>query len=148
MLGFEQSISDSGSDDRAYIGLNLETGAGLSNRALVMAAEARRDAVARQLDDQERLLRRKISSLLAELKALEGQQAPMRSIIEGSEAMVASYLNQFRVGKKTWLDVLNGHNEKTQAYFLKTDVEMPLLKARASLQLLTVGIESILEAGL
>ena len=70
----------------------------------------------------------------------------MQAIVEGSEAMVASYLRQFRVGKKSWLDVLNAQGEKAQAYYLKTDIEMPLLLAKFRLQALTGAFRPLMRS--
>ena len=144
VLGFEQTLSDTGRDNnqdrtndgRAYLALNVQTGAGLSGRATVSAASARRAAAQDAIADQERELRQRVQSLWAEVMALQDQLAPMRVIVEGSEEMVASYLRQFQVGKKSWLDVLNSQNEKAQAYFLETDTVMPLLRAKFHLLVL------------
>jgi outer membrane protein, adhesin transport system len=39
---------------------------------------------------------------------------------------VDSYLRQFRVGKKSWLDVLNVQRERVQAAASLIDLEYPL----------------------
>lgn len=149
VVGFEQTLSDTDrdfsqnrtSDGRAYLAFNVQTGAGLSGRATVSAASARRVAAQEAIADQERELRQQVQSLWAEVVALDDQLAPMRVIVEGSEEMVASYLRQFQVGKKSWLDVLNSQNEKAQAYFLKTDTVMPLLRAKFHLRVLAGDVQ-------
>jgi adhesin transport system outer membrane protein len=141
VLGYEQNLG--GVEDsrlrnsQAYLALSLQTGAGLSNRATVSAASSRRDVARNSIAENERQLRQQIYSLWAEFVALNDQLAPMEAIVEGSEKMVESYLRQFQVGKKSWLDVLNAQSEKAQAYFLKTDTVMPLKRAKFHLLVLS-----------
>lgn len=146
VAGFEQTLSeadrDRNSDGRVYLALNVQTGAGLSGRATVSAASSRRAAAQQEIVDQERELRQRVQSLWAEVVALDDQLEPMRVIVSGSEEMVASYLRQFQVGKKSWLDVLNAQNEKAQAYFLETDTVMPLLRAKFHLLVLAGDVQA------
>jgi adhesin transport system outer membrane protein len=140
-LGYEHTLADSAGfrrteDGQVYVSVTVQTGAGLSNRASVSAASSRRDAALAAISDYQLELRQQIESLWAEVAALSSQVEPMQSIVEGSEAMVASYLRQFQVGKKSWLDVLNAQSEKSQSYFLKTDTLMPLLRAKFHLLVL------------
>jgi adhesin transport system outer membrane protein len=141
VLGYEQNLGEAGDNrqrnSQAYLALSLQTGAGLSNRATVSAASSRRDVARDSIAEHERQLRQQVYSLWAEYVALNDQLAPMEAIVEGSELMVESYLRQFQVGKKSWLDVLNAQSEKAQAYFLKTDTVMPLKRAKFHLLVLS-----------
>ncbi len=72
----------------------------------------------------------------AESLALTEQVEPVRKLLLGSEEIVASYLRQFQVGRKNWLDVLNAQREKTQASYAFSDLEYPLMLASVRLLLL------------
>ena len=140
-LGYEHNLADTSGlrrtdDGQVYLSMRVQTDAGLSNKSAVSAASARREAALSAISDQERKLRQQIESLWAEVSALTNQVTPVQSIVVGSEQMVESYLRQFQVGKKSWLDVLNAQSEKSQAYFLKTDTLMPLMRAKFHLLVL------------
>jgi adhesin transport system outer membrane protein len=60
----------------------------------------------------------------------------MRDLLIGAEEIVASYLRQFQVGRKNWLDVLNAQREKAQAEYSFSDLEYPLMLSNVRLLLL------------
>ena len=64
------------------------------------------------------------------------QLEPIRLLLQGSEEIMASYLRQFQVGRKNWLDVLNAQREKSQASYSLTDIESPLKLLRVKLLVL------------
>jgi adhesin transport system outer membrane protein len=121
---------------RAYLALQLQTGAGLSAQAAVQSAAARRQAAQDAILTHERQLTQQVRSAWADSQALGEQIGPMRALLAGSDEIVASYLRQFQVGRKSWLDVLNAQREKTQAYYTLADLEYPLLHSRVRLLLL------------
>jgi adhesin transport system outer membrane protein len=77
-----------------------------------------------------------VRSAWTESVALADQVEPVRNLLIGSEEIVASYLRQFQVGRKNWLDVLNAQREKTQASYSLTDLEYPLMLSSVRLLLL------------
>lgn len=140
-LGYEYTLADtsglqSTADGQVYVSMRAQTDAGMSNKSVISAATSRREAAHEAIADQERRLRQQVESLWAEISTLNKQVKPVQSIVSGSEQMVESYLRQFQVGKKSWLDVLNAQSEKFQAYFLKTDTSMPLMRAKFHLLVL------------
>jgi len=121
---------------RAYLGVQLQTGGGLSQLANIRAAVAKKSAATEAIDAHDRRLTQSVRTSWTEIVALTAQIEPSRKLLLGSEDIVASYLRQFQVGRKNWLDVLNAQREKTQAEYAFTDLEYPLMLASFRLVLL------------
>ena len=120
---------------RAYLALQLQTGAGLSGLSAVETAVARKQAAQDAILTFERQLTQQVKSNWTEAQALGEQLEPVRALLAGSDEIVASYLRQFQVGRKSWLDVLNAQREKVQAHYGLADVELPLLLLKVKLLL-------------
>jgi len=121
---------------RVYLALQMQTGAGLSSLSAVDAALARRQAAQDAIETLERSLAQQVRSLWAERQSVRQQVGPVQALLSGADEIVASYLRQFQVGRKNWLDVLNAVREKTQAQYALADLESPLLLAEIRLLLL------------
>jgi adhesin transport system outer membrane protein len=119
-----------------YLALQMQTGAGLSSLSAVDAALARRQAAQDAIETLERSLAQQVRSLWAERQSVRQQVGPVQALLSGADEIVASYLRQFQVGRKNWLDVLNAVREKTQAQYALADLESPLLLAEIRLLLL------------
>ena len=125
---------------RLFLGLSVQTGAGLSSLSAVNVAVARQQAAKDALDQNRRQLEQSVRSNWNDVNALQSQLKPSRDLLEASDDVVASYLRQFQVGRKAWLDVLNAQREKTNAYYALADLEAPLLLAKLRLLLLVGNI--------
>jgi len=138
-----KSTSTSGSStstadgENAYLALRVQTGAGLSNLSSTKAASSRMRASDSALLAEQQELRRQIQSAWAEYKGLSGQLEPARALRASSSDIIESYLRQFQVGRKSWLDVLNAQREKALANYALADTEFPLLSVQVRLLLLT-----------
>jgi adhesin transport system outer membrane protein len=121
---------------RAYLGVQVQTGGGLSILANVRAAVSKKTAAVEAIEAHDRRLTQSVRSSWAESLALKEQVEPVRNLLTGSEEIVASYLRQFQVGRKNWLDVLNAQREKAQAGYSFSDLEYPLMLSNVRLLLL------------
>lgn len=121
---------------RAYIAMQVQTGGGLSSLANVRAAVSKKTSAIDAIEAHDRRLTQNVSASWAESIALMEQVEPVRNLLLGSQEIVASYLRQFQVGRKNWLDVLNAQREKTQAQYSFSDLEYPLMLSRVRLLLL------------
>jgi adhesin transport system outer membrane protein len=74
---------------------------------------------------------------LTELEALAQQVEPARLLVTATEDVVASYLRQYQIGKKNWLDVLNALRESAQAQYSAVDVASSTQSLQLRLMLLT-----------
>lgn len=122
--------------DQAYLALQMQTGAGLSGMSSIDAAVSRKQAAVDALEAQDRLLLQRVRTAWSERKALSEQLEPARGSLVASDMIVASYIRQFQVGKKNWLEVLNAQREKAQAYYAVADIESPLQLANIKLLIL------------
>ena len=134
VLGHEEKLGDLdyAGESRGvnYIAVNMQLGAGLSSVSAVRAASRREQAARHRLSAQEIQIRSQIQALWAEVEALRDQLPSVLSSTRGASQIVDSYLRQFQVGKKSWLDVLNVQREKAQAFYSLADTEMGLTLAR------------------
>lgn len=122
--------------NRVYLAVQVQTGGGLSSLANVRAAVSQKTAAVDAIEAHDRRLTQSVRTSWAESQALTEQVEPVRNLLIGSEEIVASYLRQFQVGRKNWLDVLNAQREKTQAEYSFSDLEYPLMLSSVRLLLL------------
>ena len=127
---------------KGYLGLEFQSGAGLSARAGVQAAVSRKEAIQQELETLHRNLSAQVNAALSELEALQAQLAPSKALLEGTTEVVESYLRQYQVGRKNWLDVLNAQREKTQALYSVADTRYGLQLSKVRLMLMTGDISA------
>lgn len=123
------------SRNRYFVGVEMQTGAGLSALSGIQSALSRKESEREKLAAAERTLTNQIRSTWAEMNALNSQLEPVRALLVSTEDVVASYLRQFQVGRRSWLEVLNAQREKFQAYNTLADIENPLEYAKLRLLL-------------
>ena len=128
--------------NKGYVGLEFQSGAGLSARAGVQAAVSRKEATQQELETLERNLTAQVSAGLSELDALEAQLEPSKSLLAGTTEVVESYLRQYQVGRKNWLDVLNAQREKTQALYSDADTRFGYQLSKVRLMIMTGDISA------
>lgn len=122
---------------RTYLSLQFSPGPGLSARSAVAAARARLENSQQSALVYERQLAQQVRTALADLEALAQQQEPALLLVSATEEVVASYLRQYQIGKKNWLDVLNAVRESTQATYGAVDVTSTSESLKLRLMLLT-----------
>lgn len=141
VAGYQYDINGTNNDNldrgRWFLALQYQTGSGLSNMSQVQAALASQQAAFENRAAFQRQLESKTATLDEEVRSLELQQKPARALLESTGEVVDSYLRQYQIGRKNWLDVLNVQREKTQARYGLTDVEHNLASSRLKLMLLT-----------
>ncbi len=107
---------------RTYLSLQFSPGPGLFARSTVAAAQSRLESSLQNAVVYERQLEQQARTALADLDALAQQVSPAKALVNATEEVVASYLRQYQVGKKNWLDVLNALRESAQATYSAVDV--------------------------
>lgn len=122
---------------RGYVGLQYQPGAGLSVLSGIQSALAKKDAAEQELQVLERNLEFQAKTLYSDIDMLQAQLQPAKDLLEGTIEVVDSYLRQYQIGRKNWLDVLNSLREKTQAEYNLADVRYTLLQSQVKLLLLT-----------
>ena len=81
-----------------------------------------------------------VLAAVTELDALDEQLAPASALLSSTTEVVESYLRQYQIGRKNWLDVLNAQREMTQALYNVADTEFGHQLAKLKLMLLTGDI--------
>ena len=121
----------------AYVALQFQPGAGLTALTIRQAAARREDAALQELVGLERELTAQVETLLADIDASDAQLAPARTLLKGSAEVVDSYLRQYQVGRRNWVEVLNAQREKAQAAYSLADVEQTRDQAQVRLLIIT-----------
>jgi adhesin transport system outer membrane protein len=124
----------------AYVSLQFQPGAGLSALSNRNAAAMKQDAVKQELLTLERNLRNQVLSSLADIESAQTQLKPARTLLDGTSEVVASYLRQYQVGRRTWVEVLNAQREMTQAAYGLIDLQVALQQSQVRLMLLSGDI--------
>jgi adhesin transport system outer membrane protein len=125
-----------------FISLQAQTGGGLSALSGVDAAVARREAALEKVTAQDRALVQEVRASVGDIDAYSLQLKSLGRLLEDSDAVVASYLRQFQVGRRSWIEVLNAQREKTQAAFSLRDLEAAVNVSKIRLLLLVGQINA------
>ncbi len=126
----------------AFVGLEFKPGPGLSVLSAVEAATTRIATAEQAVLTHERQLVQQVRSAWTELVAQRQQVEPVRQIASSTDEVVASYLRQYQVGRKTWLDVLNALRESTQARYSLADLEWGIQGVQLRLLLLAGVVDA------
>ena len=140
-LGYEYGkthggISDGLIDEETFVTVQFQPGAGLSVASSVTAAQQRKLAALDTLEAEKRELRRQIKFAWNEYVSASIQLEPSKMLVEATGSVVESYLRQYAVGKKSWLDVLNAQREATQAKNTLVDYEVLYLTSLYRLKII------------
>ncbi len=131
------ATDSSNTPSRTYLSLQFSPGPGLSARSAASAARSRLENSQQNTVVYERQLAQQVRTALADLEALAQQREPAQLLVSATEDVVASYLRQYQIGKKNWLDVLNALRESAQAHYSAVDVASSTQSLQLRLMLLT-----------
>ena len=121
----------------SFIALQYQPGAGLSSFTGSKAAEFRRQAAIENIVAVERQIKSQLQAALSDFAAFGDQLAPTTALLKGTTEVMDSYMRQYQIGRKGWLDVLNAQREKTQALFAVADIKASVELAKIRAMLLT-----------
>jgi adhesin transport system outer membrane protein len=121
----------------AYVSLQFQPGAGLSALSNRNAAAMKKDAAQQELLALERNLQSQVMSVLTDIDSSQAQLEPAKALLVGSIEVVASYMRQYQVGRRSWVEVLNAQREMTQAAYNLIDLKVSLQQSQVRLLLLT-----------
>ncbi|OUU37321.1 MAG: hypothetical protein CBC09_06935 [Cellvibrionales bacterium TMED49] len=139
-LGYERQFGEllfAQEREQIFLSVEFQPGAGMSARALTSAANSRLKANYNEIEAAQRELRRQVQIAWQEREAARGQLLPSRRLVSATKEVVESYLRQYTVGRKSWLDVLNAQREFVQAEFTLSDYRVLLLNSSYRLQILS-----------
>ena len=129
------ATDDNYSDPSYGLLLKYNTGSGLSNIDKIKATNLRLDSSYAEMRYERQKIKQEAIQMLRRYNSLKDQSEPAARLKESTIVVIDSYLRQFKIGKKSWLDVLNAQREKTDAlnaaydnsYFLEATIQEMLL---------------------
>jgi adhesin transport system outer membrane protein len=122
--------------EQLFLQVEYAPGAGLSARSSIAAARARERGAKLAVDAERRSITTQLDITWSELQAAYKQKVPAKRLVEATSEVVDSYLRQYTVGRKSWLDVLNAQREATQAKYTLVNTETSIMSAHYRLQVL------------
>ncbi|MGV0959920.1 MAG: TolC family protein [Limnohabitans sp.] len=120
-----------------YLALQYQPGAGLSGISNIAAGQAKLDAARASQDLALMDLLDRVRSDWNDMASLQAQLGYIKTLVSSTTEVKDSYLRQYTVGRKTWIEVLNAQREAAQALYALADTESTLLLVNARLQLYT-----------
>jgi len=130
------------STDRALLAFEFQPGAGLSALSAVQEAEARRLGALAAVEGSRLDLEQKLNSAWIDAQSSASQREPLRVLARTNVAIVDSFLRQYRVGRKNWLDVLNAQREAVQARYSLADIDAQALSGALRVRLVTGALSA------
>jgi adhesin transport system outer membrane protein len=146
-LGYEKRYGDllfGQEREEVFVSVDFQPGAGLSAFSSISAAKARKRAAISTLKAEKRDLRRQIKTAWNEYTSASSQLEPSKRLVTATTSVVDSYLRQYAVGKKSWLDVLNAQREATQAKNTLVDFEVSRWTSLYRLRVLLNEINAVI----
>jgi adhesin transport system outer membrane protein len=122
---------------QTYVMLEYQSGAGLASLGAIRESEARRQAVRAERQSALRDLTDEVSANWADLQAFEAQALDVQAQVAATAQVFDSFVRQYAVGRKNWIEVLNAQRELTQARYALADAEWGRLRTALKLQLAT-----------
>lgn len=133
---YDRTFGDSTlAGDQLFVAVEFQSGAGLSSLAAVREAEARRNAARLGREAAIRDLTEAVGADWADRESLTRQGRDLRAQVESTTEVFDSFVRQYAVGRKSWIDVLNAQREAAQARYALADAEWGELRATLRLQL-------------
>lgn len=126
-LGYEKRYNDPDSSldqEETFVSMQFQPGAGFAVASSISAAKQRKQSARDSLEAEKRELRRQIKTTWNEYTSVSFQLEPSKMLVDATTSVIDSYLRQYAVGKKSWLDVLNAQREATQARNTLVDFEV------------------------
>ncbi|MDP2786705.1 MAG: TolC family protein [Pseudomonadota bacterium] len=141
------SVSNSGPENRLFIGLNSRFGAGLSSLSNVEGAKSQHQAALAEVEAQSRTVSEQVLADYALATSSESRLDALNASLEAAGQVSKSYDRQFLAGRKTWLDVMNAARELAQTELQLADIKSTQVVVTWRLAIYTQGIAAVVEGG-
>jgi adhesin transport system outer membrane protein len=120
-----------------YLALTYQPGNGLSVLSASKEAESRKEIAEAALNNSRVDIRTNVHSDWNQYTSQLQQIETLSNLAETTRGVYESYVRQYTVGKKTWIEVLNSRKEATQAKYSLTDAQWQSFIAGIRLQIST-----------
>lgn len=126
--------------DRIFVGLSTQLGAGLTVLSNVKAAQARSLAAKEEVQTQTLSISEQVLTDYAQVTRLAEQTQALASALTSQEQVMLSHDRQFLAGRKSWTEVLNTARELSQAQAQLTDIKANHIAVSWRLALFVKGL--------
>ena len=123
--------------EKAFVSVQFSPGPGLSAKSTVESALSRVENAKSSVAVLDKQLEYRVKSSVSELRSLSAQLDPAKALSGATLEVVDSYLRQYQIARKNWLDVLNAQRERSQALYNLADTETNIAALNVRLMLLT-----------
>lgn len=123
--------------EKAFVSVQFSPGPGLSAKSTVESALSRVENAKSSVAVLDKQLEYRVKSSASELRSLSAQLDPAKALSSATLEVVDSYLRQYQIARKNWLDVLNAQRERSQALYNLADTETNIAALNVRLMLLT-----------
>lgn len=129
--------------DRIFVGLSTQLGAGLTVLSNVKAAQARSLAAKEEVQTQTLSISEQVLTDYAQVTRLAEQTQALASALTSQEQVMLSHDRQFLAGRKSWTEVLNTARELSQAQAQLTDIKANHIAVSWRLALFIKGLDIV-----
>ncbi|WP_198937242.1 TolC family protein [Herbaspirillum camelliae] len=137
------SVPHQPSNNRAFIGMQMQLGAGLSLSSEVAAARGRYESALLAVDAARLELVSQVSSIYTEYQQALVRSRNLEDVALSADEVLASYTRQYLSGRRSWLDVMNAVREVVQADLQRADVTSMIIANGHKLRLWAYGIDEV-----
>jgi adhesin transport system outer membrane protein len=129
--------------DRIFVGLSTQLGAGLSLMSNIKAAQAKSLAAQEEVQIQTLAVTEQVLTDHAQALRLAEQTKVLESALMSQEQVMFSHNRQFLAGRKSWTEVLNATRELAQAQAQLSDVKANHIAVSWRLALFVRGLDVV-----
>ncbi len=141
--GIYSMVSSSTFQDRFFVGLSTQLGAGLSVLSNVKAAQAKSLAAKEEVQAQTLAISEQVLTDYAQAERLLEQTQALESALTSQEQVMYSHDRQFLAGRKSWTEVLNAARELAQAQAQLSDIKANHIAVSWRLGLYVKGLDIV-----
>lgn len=132
-----QPGSGDGSETQ-YLGvIEYQPGSGFGSVDRARAAYSQRESAIAQIDKAARELEEQVATAYADRAGFAARVGSLQAAASANADVIESFIRQYNIGKRSWLDVLNAQREWTDAILQAEDTRFNALSAAYRLAVLS-----------
>mgnify|MGYP000629684762 CR=1 FL=1 len=120
-----------------YIAVEYQIGGGASSLYTFSASNSQQKSALSQVESTQKDVVNAVTKDWNQFSMTKDQAKIISKQLAASENVMASFLRQFSIGKRTWIDVLNTQKELSQTHYTLVDTEISLQQSKNRLLIQT-----------
>ena len=137
VLRVDKTVGGIAASNQTYVAVDYQSSSGFANVTQVREAMAKLESLTASKEALRRELVDQVSGDWADLQAYKLQLQDLRAQVNTTNEVFDSFVRQYAVGRKTWIDVLNSQRDVSQARYQQADADWGMLRSTLKLQLAT-----------